>query len=219
MRQSMTKPTKSSVRQAKTQINLGIHPVWSVFTVHMKKSRVHSYPLSVQQRLISLSHRWVQRSFFCFAMRRLKCHFPWQTCLSWQFSSAPLSNSILTISTWPMYDAQCMARRSFLSKALIVAPWSNRSLIIWKTGDLNLFVPHMSRLMTKPTKWHVRPVKTQISLGIRPVWSESSLSAWRKIGSLANHWVHSENSGCPGWSESSLGAVILLVLSCAGSSD
>ena len=24
----------------------------------------------------------------------------------------------------------------------------------------------MSRLMTKPTKWHVRPVKTQISLGI-----------------------------------------------------
>ena len=31
--------------------------------------------------------------------------------------------------------------------------------------------------MTKPTKWHVRPVKTQISLGIRPVWSESSLCA------------------------------------------
>ena len=35
----------------------------------------------------------------------------------------------------------------------------------------------MSHLMTKPTKWHVRPAKTQISLGIRPVWSESSLSA------------------------------------------
>ena len=29
--------------------------------------------------------------------------------------------------------------------------------------------------MTKPTKWHVRPAKTRISLGIRPVWSESSL--------------------------------------------
>ena len=53
---------------------------------------------------------------------------------------------------------------------------------------------NMSRLMTKPTKWHVRPVKTQISLGIRPVWSESSLSAWRKLGSLATHWVHSEDS-------------------------
>ena len=29
---------------------------------------------------------------------------------------------------------------------------------------------------------------------IRPVWSESSLSAWRKLGSLATHWVHSEGS-------------------------
>ena len=35
----------------------------------------------------------------------------------------------------------------------------------------------VSRLVTKPTKWHVRPAKTQISLGIRPVWSESSLCA------------------------------------------
>ena len=29
--------------------------------------------------------------------------------------------------------------------------------------------------MTKPTKWHVHPGKTHISLGIHPVWSESSL--------------------------------------------
>ena len=35
----------------------------------------------------------------------------------------------------------------------------------------------MSHDMSKPTKWHVRPAKTQISLGILPVWSESSLSA------------------------------------------
>ena len=35
----------------------------------------------------------------------------------------------------------------------------------------------MSHLMTKPTKWHVRTTKTQISLGIRPVWSEYSLCA------------------------------------------
>ena len=40
----------------------------------------------------------------------------------------------------------------------------------------------------------VRPMKTQISLGIRPVWSESSLSAWRNLGPLATHWVHSEDS-------------------------
>ena len=39
----------------------------------------------------------------------------------------------------------------------------------------------------------VRPAKTQISLGIRPVWSESLLSAWRKLGPLATHWAHSED--------------------------
>ena len=50
----------------------------------------------------------------------------------------------------------------------------------------------MDHLMTKPTKWHVRPAKTQISLGIRPVRSESSLSAWKKLGSLATHWAHNE---------------------------
>ena len=34
---------------------------------------------------------------------------------------------------------------------------------------------HLSCLMTKPTKWSVHPAKTQISLGICPVWSESSM--------------------------------------------
>ena len=78
---------------------------------------------------------------------------------------------------------------------------------------------YLSRLTTKPVKWHVRPAKTQIKLGIRPVWSESSLSTWGKLRSLAIIRAHSEASdqtlgGCPGWSESSLGPkVILLVLS------
>ena len=39
----------------------------------------------------------------------------------------------------------------------------------------------------KTNKMSVRPAKTQISLGILPVWSESSLSAWRKLESLATH--------------------------------
>ena len=57
----------------------------------------------------------------------------------------------------------------------------------------------MSCLMTKPTKWHMHPAKTQISLDIHPVWSESSLSAWRKLGSLATYWVHSKDSDQTGW--------------------
>ena len=61
--------------------------------------------------------------------------------------------------------------------------------VVWRQS-----IHYVSCLMTKPTKWHVRPVKTQISLGICPVWSESSLSAWRKLGSLATHCAHSEDS-------------------------
>ena len=41
----------------------------------------------------------------------------------------------------------------------------------------------------KTNKMTVRPALTQISLGICPVWSESSLSTWRKLGLLATHWA------------------------------
>ena len=58
---------------------------------------------------------------------------------------------------------------------------------------------YLNHCMTKPAKWHVHPVKTQISLGIRPVWSESSLFAWRNIGSFATCWAPSEGSDQTGW--------------------
>ena len=44
------------------------------------------------------------------------------------------------------------------------------------------------------TQWSI-----QISLGICPIWSESSLSAWIKLGSLSTNWVHSEDSDQTGW--------------------
>ena len=67
----------------------------------------------------------------------------------------------------------------------------------------------------------VRPAKTQISLGIRPVWSESSLSAWRKLESLGTHWAHSEDSDQTGRMPKLIWVfawrtVILLVLSWGG---
>ena len=61
-------------------------------------------------------------------------------------------------------------------------------------------------------------VKTQISLGICPVWSESSLSVWRKLGSLVTRWAQSEDSDQTGrmpwliWVFTGC-TVILLVLS------
>ena len=81
--------------------------------------------------------------------------------------------------------------------------------------DANIYIYEIWH--DKTNKMSVRPAKTLISMGIRPVWSESqSLSAWRKP------WVPTERTaktlirlgGCPGWSESSLGAhSFLLVLS------
>ena len=58
--------------------------------------------------------------------------------------------------------------------------------------------------MTKPTKRYVRPAKTQISMGIRPVWSDYSMFAWRKLMPRLI-WVFAGRT------------VILLVLSWGGS--
>ena len=53
---------------------------------------------------------------------------------------------------------------------------------------------YMSHCTTKPTESPFRPAKTRISLGIHPVWSEFSLSAWRKFVSFSTDKVHSEDS-------------------------
>ena len=62
----------------------------------------------------------------------------------------------------------------------------------------------------KTNKVSVRQAKTKISLGIRPVWLVFSLSAWRNVGPLPTLERTAKTlirlGGCPGWSESSLGA-------------
>ena len=74
--------------------------------------------------------------------------------------------------------------------------------------------------MTKPkNKMTVRPEKTQISMGIRPVRSESSLCAQSVTKDPSFLYADSEDSDqtgrMPRRYESSLGAhAILLVLSC-----
>ena len=91
-------------------------------------------------------------------------------------------------------------------KKIIIICTGSYETLRWATAELTNEPPH------DKSNIHVHPAKTRISLGIPPVWSESSLSAWRKLGSLATHWEHSENSDqirlgeCPGWSESSLSA-------------
>ena len=52
---------------------------------------------------------------------------------------------------------------------------------------------YVGRGLRKHTFRHARPTKTQISLRIRAVWSESSLSAWRNCTSLAVQNATSED--------------------------
>ena len=53
---------------------------------------------------------------------------------------------------------------------------------------------NLSHLITKPTKWYVRTAKTQINLGIRLVWPESSLSALWVAKDLTFLYADSEDS-------------------------
>ena len=59
---------------------------------------------------------------------------------------------------------------------------------------------------------YVRPTKTQISLRIRAVWSESSLPAWRNFASLLSKMrqvkIMIRLRECAGWSESLLGTQV-----------
>ena len=43
------------------------------------------------------------------------------------------------------------------------------------------------------------PHDKTINVAVRPVWSKSSLSAWRTFGALDTHWAHSEDSDQIGW--------------------
>ena len=94
------------------------------------------------------------------------------------------SHFVVFVMSWlnNEHNGSCAKPRSYLKASLsLILAYCVHTLM------------NMSCDMTKPIKWHVRPAKYQISLGIRPVWSESSLSTSRKLGSLATHWAHSED--------------------------
>ena len=83
----------------------------------------------------------------------------------------------------------------YQSKAIKSDSQSNSAPIsifyTWKTV-LNIWLGKYTGTEIEPpndktNKMTAPPAKTQISLGIRPVWSESLLSGWRKIGSLVTH--------------------------------
>ena len=101
-------------------------------------------------------------------------------------------------------------------------PYTNDSNLIDQVNTIQMGC--QGRIIIEP--WHdktnkvtVRPAKTQISLGICPVWSESSLSAWRQLGPLTTHWAHSKDSDQTGPMPRLIRVLvgrtlILLILSC-----
>ena len=87
---------------------------------------------------------------------------------------------------------------------------------------LFFFTLWMSRYMTKPTKWPIHPAKTQISLGDRPVWPESSLCALWVVKDPVLLHADSEASDQTGRMPKLIWVFAghtrhLFVLSCAGS--
>ena len=216
-----------------------------VFAVRMKKAWVLSYPLSAQRKLWSdwadaqadLSLHWAHSHFVGFVMRRLN------------YNCVTIANMIRHASRrWRKWSSVPIfwSRQNFAKLLLF---FNSEPHSLYQTFEfLYLFnkQPQLSFILIfcnyKFVKKHIlkkalfiiwaatwqnqqnecAPSKTQISLGIHPVWSESLLSAWRKLGSLVTHWVHSKDSDQTGQMPRLIWifaghTLILLVLSCHGS--
>ena len=108
----------------------------------------------------------------------------------------------------------------FYLKKFLKVSWSLK-LYTWNNFVIQI-LSLLSHLLTKPTNWHMRPAKTQISLGICPVWSESSLCAQWVAKDPSFLHADSEDTDQTGWMPRLIWVfagrtVILLVLSWGGS--
>ena len=153
-----------------------------------------------------------------FQARRTKRTGP-DSCYRWTtlryFSSGGHQN---TTECWGACRAcRCQGPLTPGPRGTVTGAGNSNTICGWKPRNGNtcfdiwkyFIKPYMSQSMTKPTKWPVHPGKTQISLDICPVWSESSLCALQIAKDP--RLLHSDSQGSdqtgrmpPGWSESSL---------------
>ena len=114
-----------------------------------------------------------------------------------------------------------MVKRQWLNFRTIIAIFRVSKFLEFYNKQDCQNLEDLSRCMTKSTKWPVHPAKTQIRLGIRPVWSVFTVCMkkhWVLASPKSTQWSLIRLGGCPGWTVSSLGGwVNLLVLSCSGS--
>ena len=135
--------------------------------------------------------------------RRLRSDCAKMRSLTWILTECILDSQRCIVSL-------CGQRRFWSDCANVQADLSLRWAHVRRTFRSRCDSFGKSHRMTKPTKWHVRPAKTQISLGVRPVWSESLLCAqwvakdpsflnadsedwsdWAKAkADLSLHWAH-----------------------------
>ena len=179
----MTKPT----RTAKTLIRLGGCPGWSEsslsawrnlgwvgsLTTHWAHSKDTYKTWADAQADLGLC--WAHTHFIGFVMslpikRTAKTLIRLGECPGWSESSLVAQAILLVLSYWGSH--------------VVLGTQTRRQ---W--GETIIELPH-----DKTNKMSVRPAKTQISLGISQVWSETSLSAWRNLGSLTTHWAHSKDT-------------------------
>ena len=96
---------------------------------------------------------------------------------------------------------KCLAQGHNMA-AVGFEPPTSRSGVRHSTTEPPRFVLFVCSLLKSSYEQHYdktnnmacMPSKDSDEPGIHPVWSESSLSAWRSIGSLTTHWEHSEDS-------------------------
>ena len=192
-----------------------------VFAVRMKKARILSYPLSAQRRHWSdwanaqadLSLCWAH--IVGFVTKRLISSLLHYALLAWPKSwSTKLHENSLSLKKISLIKIWCLYLLLLINfDPATIYPFycmlcQNKmfkfKLKFWCCTSLTLKL-YLSRSTTKPTKRPVCPAKTQISLGICPVWSEFAvplMGSWSPKAFSCGHWILIRlQGGCPGWSE------------------
>ena len=214
MSRLMTKPTQLPLRTAKILIRLGGCPGWSESSLDAKAILlVLLWGGSITTQLYTRNALW------SVSIKPYKHRAPW---LRLQKRGVCLS-IVSVLSSIACLVAMCLESAVFLAFRLCCLIL-DAVLSVLCSFPIKFEPPH-----DKTNKMAVRPAKTQMSLGSRPVWSESSQCAqWVVEDPVFLHadsedsdqtgWMPRLLGGCPGWSESSLGAhAISLVLSWGGS--
>ena len=156
------KTNKMSVRPAKTQISLGICPVWSVFPVRMKKAWVLSYTLSAQRtdqtgRMPRLIRVFGGRTLIllvlscCGSFMLVSVVWLPNTLDNWL-----ILTHVILVSTAPIHDAQ----------HLNLTPENNGSYLClcgWQTP----WITDSSLLMSFWSQWHLSMMHNIWTLHLR----------------------------------------------------